>query len=117
MIKMADDQMPVSKIGKPMQERYRIATTGHANQITPGRRKLGDDVRIESEFLFRRRLHAVQQAIGVESRQDIKEQRQLRRPSPYPLPQGEGPDYKESRGSRLNALTKTREFLLPDEEG
>jgi hypothetical protein len=34
---------------------------------------VGDDVRIESEFLFRRRLHAIQQAIGVQSRQDIKE--------------------------------------------
>src|SRR2546423_8586964 len=108
MIKMADDQMPVSKIDKPMQERYRIAAAGHANQVTPGRRKLGDDVRIESEFLFRRRLHAVQQATGAESRQDIKEQPQLRGPSPYLLPQGEGTDYTESRVSRLNALTTSR---------
>src|SRR2546421_11718977 len=90
MIKMADDEAPVTEIGKPMEQRHGIAPARHANEVTPGRRKLDDDVRIESEFLFRRRLHAVQKATGVESRQDIKERRQPRRPSPYPLPQGEG---------------------------
>jgi hypothetical protein len=36
---------------------------------------MGGDVRIENEFLLRRRLHIVQQATSAESRQDIKERR------------------------------------------
>jgi hypothetical protein len=73
MIKMANNKPPVPKISQPMQERHGIAATRNANEVTPGRRKVRDDMRIESQFL--RRLHAVQQATSVESRQDIKEQR------------------------------------------
>jgi hypothetical protein len=52
-----------------MQQRHRIAAARHADEVTAGRRKLGDDLGIEPEFLFGRRLHAVEEAIGVESRQ------------------------------------------------
>ncbi len=59
MIKMADHKPPIPEMCELMQQRHGIATSGHANQVAAGARKMGDDVWIEGEFLGRRRLHAV----------------------------------------------------------
>jgi hypothetical protein len=73
VIEMANDQVPVSEIRQPMQQRHRVAAPRHANEITAGARKMGGYMWIEDQFLFRRRLHIVQQATSAESRQEIKE--------------------------------------------
>ena len=75
MIEVANNEAAVSEFGEPMQQRHGVTSAGNADEIAAGRRILGDDVRIEREFLLGRRLHAIQQATRLDSRQDIKERR------------------------------------------
>jgi hypothetical protein len=75
VIEMTDDELLVTAREEPMQKRHGIATAGDADQAAPRRWKSGQDFRIDSQNPWARRLHASQQATGIESRQAIKERR------------------------------------------
>jgi hypothetical protein len=52
MIEMADDEPPVSEFDQPMQQRDRVTSAGHADEVRFPERKLLKKLQLEARLIY-----------------------------------------------------------------